>query len=248
MAPFCDAMSVLLALKLASGSTAATSLAEDVAAAQPASHNAVSRRQTRFERLLLQHNASLGSLRKSSLANAAIGVVKLPDWPSVASQQPGDAGGRTAMDAILEVVRETIQGSDIGYAALLDDLIVLAAFSGDEAHAPHDAALMATAMLQLRDRLTRLEEKWSVELDFRLAMDVGTVMTSPVASDPPSRNLWGGAVGIARILAASAARHTVAASESAYELLGGQFLFRPRGSYFLPETGNMRTFIVVGRL
>ena len=57
----------------------------------------------------------------------------------------------------------------------------------------------------------------------------------------------GGAIGVARILAATTARHTIASSETAYELLSGQFLFRPRGSYFLPETGNMRVFVMVGR-
>jgi len=66
-------------------------------------------------------------------------------------------------------------------------------------------------------------------------------------NDPGSRNLWGGAVGVAKVLAATTARHTIAASETAYELLSGQFLFRARGSYFLPETGNMRTFVMVGR-
>ncbi|HEX9523718.1 MAG TPA: adenylate/guanylate cyclase domain-containing protein, partial [Reyranella sp.] len=83
---------------------------------------------------------------------------------------------------------------------------------------------------------------------FRLAIDVGTVMASAVATDPPSRNLWGGAVGIAKVLADTAARRTIVASETAYELLSDNFLFRPRGSYFLPETGNMRTFVLVGRI
>ena len=80
-----------------------------------------------------------------------------------------------------------------------------------------------------------------------VAFDVGTVMASDVATEPASRNLWGGAVGIAKVLAGTAARRTIAASETAYELLAGHFLFRPRGSYFLPETGNMRTFVMIGR-
>ena len=44
------------------------------------------------------------------------------------------------------------------------------------------------------------------------------------------------------------ARRTIVASETAYEMLSDHFLFRPRGSYFLPETGNMRTFVLVGRI
>jgi class 3 adenylate cyclase len=189
----------------------------------------------------------LASLGKASVANTAVGVVKLPDWTTVV-QRPADADGRTAMDAIMQEVRSAVERSDVSYAALLDDEIVLAAFSADAAQASRAAALVAMTMLELRDRLIQLEEKWGIDLDFRLAMDVGTVMASSLASDPPTRNLWGGAVSIAKILAATATRHTIAASETAYERLASQFLLRPRGTYFLPETGNMRTFIMVGHL
>ena len=68
----------------------------------------------------MQHNASVASLGKTSLANTAVGVVKLPDWTMVA-QRPLDAGGRTAMDAILQEVRSAIERSEVSYAALLDD-------------------------------------------------------------------------------------------------------------------------------
>jgi class 3 adenylate cyclase len=248
MAAFCDALAILLALRFAAGTaTAPATAAASTGQGDDKTADAFAARQTRLERILLQHNATLESLGRGSLANVAVGVVKLPNWTTVA-QRPADGGGRTAMDAILHEVRDVLEKSDVGYATLLDDEVVLAAFSSDQAQAPRDAALVAMAMLELRDRLTRLEDKWGIDLDFRLAMDVGTVMTSAIGSDPPSCNLWGGAVGIAKILAATAARHTIAASETAYELLASQFLLRPRGTYFLPETGNMRTFIMVGRL
>jgi GAF domain-containing protein len=251
MTAFCDALSILLALRFAVGAAPAVpSLRLTVDAPRPAeakAEDASVLRQARLERVLFQNNASLQSLGKSSVANAAVGVLKLPDWTTVA-QRPADAGGRTAMDAILQEVQGAVERSDVSYAALLDDQVVMVAFSADAAQAPTDAARVAITVLELRDRLTRLEERWGVNLDFRLAMDVGTVMASTVASNPPGRNLWGGAVSIAKILAATAARHTIAASETAYEMLASQFLLRPRGTYFLPETGNMRTFIMVGRL
>jgi class 3 adenylate cyclase len=252
MTAFCDALAVLLALKFAADAPKAPAVIPATASDTP-SHGAATtpdasaQRQAHLERVLFQHNASLDSLGKGSVSNAAVGVVKLPDWTTVA-QRPTDAGGRTAMDAILQEVQAAVERSDVSYAALLDDQIVLAAFSLDPAEASRHAALVAMALLDLRDRLTRLEDKWGIDLEFRLAMDIGTVMASLVARDPPSRNLWGGSVGIARILAAAAAHHTIAASETAYELLANQFLLRPRGTYFLPETGNMRTFILVGRL
>ena len=153
-----------------------------------------------------------------------------------------------AMDAIVDELRLVLEKSGVAYAALLDDQIVLAAFSSDKNQVAGDAHCVATAMLDLRDRLFELEEKWNTSLDFRLAIDIGVVMASAVATDPPSRNLWGGAVGIAKVLAATAGRHSIAASETTYDVLSGDFLFRPRGSYFLPETGTMRTFVLVGRL
>jgi len=195
----------------------------------------------------MQHNVSLDELDESAIDRAAIAVLQLPAWTTV-SQRPAGCEERTAMDAIIDELRRTIEKSGVSYAALLDDQIVLAAFSPDKAAVAGNAHCVATAVLDLRDRLFELEEKWNISLDFRLAIDVGTIMSSAVATEPPSRNVWGGAVGIAKVLAATAARRTIAASETTYDLLSDRFLFRSRGSYFLPETGNMRTFVLVGRI
>ena len=258
LAAFCDALAILFALRFATAETQAAPAAPVVATAaaaleEPAAHahaptaGSHTQRQARLERTLLQYNSSLDGLGDQSIDRAAIGVVKLPDWTSVA-QRPPDTGERTAMDAIVHELRRSIERSGVSYAALLDDQIVLAAFSAEPAEIANDARCVANAVLDLRDVLFGLEERWGVSLDFRLAIDIGTVMNSTVGTEPPSRNLWGGAIGVAKILAATAARRTIAASETTYDLLSDHFLFRPRGSYFLPETGNMRTFVLVGRI
>jgi hypothetical protein len=259
LATFCDALSILLALRFAAASApvsaapratvvaAAATAAVAEGAAEPAPPpDSFAQRQARLERTLITHNTSLESLTESAIERAAVGVIKLPTWTTVA-QRPADTGERTTMDAIVHELRRAIEKSGVSYAALLDDQIVLASFSRDKESAADDAICMATALLDLRDRLIELEDRWGTSLDFRLAIDIGTVMASTVGTDPPSRNLWGGAVGIAKVLATATARRTIAASETAYDLLSTQFLFRPRGSYFLPETGNMRTFVMVGR-
>jgi adenylate cyclase len=247
LAPFCEALSILLALRFAAASPSVAPSLDTPAAVETAATGAVAARQARLERILLRHNASINSLGQNALADAAVGVVKLPDWTTVSQRSP-DGGGQTAMDAIVHEIRGVVERSDVGYASLLDDEIVIAACSSDPDLAGRDASVVAITMLELRDRLSRLEDKWGINLDFRLAMDVGVAMTSTVASDPPRSNLWGGAVGIAKILAATTTRHTIAVSETAYELLASHFLLRPRGTYFMPETGNMRTFVMIGRL
>jgi class 3 adenylate cyclase len=258
LATFCDALSILLALRFAAASapTPAAPRATVVAAAAAAvvaegtpataSPDSFTQRRTHFERTLMMHNISMEALKESAIERAAVGVLKLPGWTAVV-QKPADSAERTVMDAIVRDLGRVIEESGVSYAALLDDQIVLACFShGKEAVA--DAHCVAAAILDLRDRLIALEDRWGTRLDFRLAIDIGTVMSSTIGSDPPSRNLWGGAVGIAKVLAGTTARRTIAASETAYDVLSNEFLFRPRGSYFLPESGNMRIFVMVGRL
>jgi adenylate cyclase len=251
---FCDALTVVLALRYAAVaapapvvSRAAATVSAGAGSGGAAPFESFGQRQSRLEQTLMRQNVSLDDLGDSAIDQAAIGILKLPDWTTVAQRMP-DSVEATAMDAIVDELRLVLEQSGVAYAALLGDQIVLAAFSRDKNMVAGCAHCVATAMLDLRDRLFGLEEKWNTSLDFRLAIDVGTVMASAVATDPPSRNLWGGAVGIAKVLADTAARRTIVASETAYEMLSDHFLFRPRGSYFLPETGNMRTFVLVGRI
>lgn len=253
LAAFCDALSILLALRFtaaAPGALATSSPALAAAVMAPPAEerppDSFLQRQARLERTLLQQGAVLEDVREASIDRAAVGVIKLPAWTSV-TQRPSDGGQRTAMDEIVHELRLSIERSGATYAALLDDQIVVAAFSPEADSIGENARCVATAMLALRDRLIEFEDQWSTSLDFRLAIDIGTVMVSTVGTEPPTRSLWGGALGVAKVLAATAGRRSVAASETAYEVLSGDFLFRPRGSYFLPETGTMRTFVMVGR-
>lgn len=246
LASFCDALAILLALRFAASAATPAIVAAMPPPAEPRAPDLLAERQSRLERTLLYQGAVLEQVRETAVGRAAIGVVKLPDWTTVA-QRPPDSGAPTAMDAIVRELRGAIEPSGVSYAALLDDQIVLAAFSADTDTLAADARCLATTMLDLRDRLLALEDKWGVSLDFRLGIDIGAVMTSSVATEPPSRNLWGGALGVAKVLAATASRRSIASSEAAYEVLSGEFLFRSRGSYFLPETGTMRTFVMVGR-
>jgi adenylate cyclase len=49
-------------------------------------------------------------------------------------------------------------------------------------------------------------------------------------------------------MAASALPGTVQATAAAYQRLREDFLFRPRGSFYLPHVGDARTFVLAGRL
>jgi adenylate cyclase len=256
MSTFCDGLASLLALRFSAIAALTGPTAPPVAKAsalavapQPSAKPAasLSERRAHFSRTLLSGDSAASGPLEPLVDVASVGVIKLPDWTSLA-QRPADGGQRTLMDVLVHEIRQTVEKSGVTYAGLLDDEIVLAAFSNDPADVAADAHRIAQAAIDVRDRLAELEEKWDLRLNYRLAIDIGSLLTSPVATDPPSRNVWGDAVKVAKVLAQSAGRRSIAASESAYELLSDNFLFRPRGSYFLPEAGTMRLFVLVGRV
>jgi len=221
-------------------------------------------RRATLERTLLSHGSSLARLGKGRIDQAAVSVLKLPDW-MVAAQRLTDDEQAARMEAVVAAVREAIERSGVAYAALLDDQIVLASFPdesgpdepGDNTIAANsigassigaEARRVALAAIDLRDRLLEITASWGAGSEFRISMDIGSVMASHVGADAAARNLWGGAVAVAKVLAATGGRRLITVSEAAYSVLARDFLFRPRGTYFLPETGTMRTFVLVGEL
>jgi class 3 adenylate cyclase len=251
LAAYCDMLAMLLVMRFAGAAPAVApspaARAEAIRRAADASaSDGLARRRTRIERTLIRQSGALDALGDRVVDAAAVGVVRLPDWTTLVQQGPSGGEAPTAMDAIVREMHRIIEARGLDYAARLDDQVVLAVLAADAGGASGSALRLAHAMIALRDRLVELEEELGTTLDFGLAMDVGVSMCSTDGGDPPSRHLWGGSVGVARVLAGTTARRGIAVSEPVYELLADAFLFRPRGSFFLPETGNMRTFILVG--
>jgi hypothetical protein len=66
--------------------------------------------------------------------------------------------------------------------------------------------------------------------------------------EPKLFNLWGEAVDTTHTMAGSAMPGAIQATESIHAKLARDFLFRPRGSFYLPHVGAIRTFILASRL
>ncbi|WP_421999127.1 GAF domain-containing protein [Reyranella sp.] len=253
LAAYCEMLAILLAMRFTGvAPAAAPSPAVRTEAIRPAMPDAVApdglaRRRTRVERTLFRQSGLLESLGDRVVDAAAVGVVRLPEWTTMV-QRSGSAEAPTVMDTIMRDLHRIIESSGLDYAARLDDQMVVAALADGPDGAGEGALRVAQVMVELRDRFVELEEELGASLDFGLAVDVGMAMCSSDGGDPPGRHLWGGSVGVARVLAGTTARRGIAVSEPVYELLADAFLFRPRGSYFLPETGSMRTFVLVGQL
>jgi adenylate cyclase len=251
LAEFCVALASLLALRyLPPGGRAVAAPTGAVAPdpqqiAEQRIERAIGDRRVALQRRLLQYAMPAAEMATGHIEQAAVAVIRLPEWLAVARRT---ADGHPArMDAVIDEIQRALACSGVGYAALLDDQVVLAAFSDGGQSVAVDARVVALAAVDVRDRLVDLTAGWGEGSEFRVAIDVGPVMASAFG-EGAERNLWGGAIGVAKILAASGSRRAITASEAAYQILSGHFLFRQRGTYFLPETGTMRTFVLVGAL
>jgi class 3 adenylate cyclase len=246
MAEFGAALASLLALRYlpaAAGAPARIEPSDPQRAADQKVERALGERQTGLEHRLLHYALSSADLAAGRIDRAAVAVIRLPEWLTVAPRT--DDGQRARMDAVIERIQEAVAESPLAYAALLDDQVILAAHSAGQPPAV-EARIVALVALELRNRLLELTAGWGEGSEFRVAIDIGPVMATRFGND--SYSLWGGAIAVAKVLATSGGRRAITVSETAYQILSGDFLFRQRGTYFLPETGTMRTFVLVGAL
>ncbi|MCT6880577.1 MAG: adenylate/guanylate cyclase domain-containing protein [Commensalibacter sp.] len=107
---------------------------------------------------------------------------------------------------------------------------------------------LAHAALDIRSACIELIATTQSDSSFGIGIAVGPSMGTWLGKDPQVFNLWGPTVMRASLMAGMAREGgTIQVTESAYAFLRKDFLFRPRGSFFVPKVGVSRTFILAGR-
>jgi adenylate cyclase len=176
---------------------------------------------------------------------AAVMVIKFADPAAMAT--PSAADGPILADQIAAALQEIAQACDIPYMKLVGQDVVAAAGC-----TPADSSAIlriADAALAARERCLDLFEAADRSPAFRIGIDFGIAIGSPLGRQPRLFNLWGEAVRTADTMAASAPGvATIQVSEAAYQRLRQQFLFRPRGSFYVPRVGPAQTFVLASRL
>ena len=137
----------------------------------------------------------------------------------------------------------------IAYVKMLGTRIVAAAgYSVPTAAGVKEAApRLADAAIALRERCAELLSSDDGPAAFGFGLDVGSVLSGRLGEAPGLFNVWGVAVEGAAALAGSAPPEGIQASEQAYLLLRQAFLFRPRGLFYRPGTGENRSYVLAGR-
>ena len=153
---------------------------------------------------------------------------------------------RSISDEIACGLQQIATDNGIPYLRLAGyEIVAAAGFQPAESSA---ATVIADMALVVRDRCTALFEESKHSHEFQIGIDCSLAFGGAVGNEPRVFNLWGDAVHIAGAMAASALPGTVQATEAAYQRLRQHFLFRSRGSFYLPHVGEARTFVLAGRL
>jgi adenylate cyclase len=146
-------------------------------------------------------------------------------------------------------VQEVAAAHSIPYVKMLGTTIVAAVgYATDSPNGIVTAApRLADVAIALRERCAALLDADDGAREFGLGLDVGPVVGATLGEPLGLFNLWGEAVEVADALAASAPAEAIQTSERAYLLLRQGFLFRPRGLFYRPRTGEARTYVLAGR-
>jgi class 3 adenylate cyclase len=175
--------------------------------------------------------------------HTALMVLQLTDTAAMALRPNGD--GRTIVDEILCSAQKFAEEHQIPYLKLVgQELFAADGLGGQSDGAP---ARIADLALSIRDRCMALFEEMDRPPAFRIGVDCSPAMGSRLGTSPEIFNLWGDAVQTAANMASSALPCTVQVTEAAYRRLRRDFLFRPRGRFYLPRVGEAQTFILASR-
>jgi len=177
-------------------------------------------------------------------ADVSVLVLRFTDPVAMAHRQESEAANLA--DRIAAELQSIGAEHSIRYLKFMGEEVVCAAgFGAGDAGAP---GRIAGAALVMRDRCTALFEATDLAPSFRMGIDCGIAMGSPVGRGPRLFNIWGDAPRTAAAMAGSAPAGTIQVTEAAYQRLTQDFLFRPRGSFYIPRVGAARTFVLAGRL
>jgi adenylate cyclase len=186
------------------------------------------------------------------LDQAGLGQALYPDVSVMVMRldEPGSTAGRAKdpelLDAVVRAVQELAAEQDIPYLKLVGgDIVGAAGFTEGDGTA---AARIANTAIASRDRIAELFKSHGLNPDFRLGMDSGVAIGRCLGAEPSLFNLWGEAVQTAQTMAAASLPGTIQTSEASFQRLRQNFLFRPRGSFYLPTVGRAQTFVLAGQL
>lgn len=237
---------------------AAALLAPGLAAAAPAAQAAAPRAAPVMrdrEKLFIDRLAISASGRENVVAEPfprlAVLAVVFTDDAALAAGISGE--GCAMIDRLARVFESVATAHAIPYLRLMGERVMLAdgfptttAAAPDTDPAVEAARRLADAALALQERLAETFTAADRGLDFRLGLDLGPAVGSPAGGAGSTWNVWGESVRLAHALAETAPPGAIQASEAVQAVLARDFVLRARGKFFVPDAGELGTWLLAG--
>ena len=198
-----------------------------------------------FEERVLPRGLDRDMIGADLFSDTTVFLLRFTD-PASLAERMADSDSITAIDYLLSELEDLAASRGIEYIRIMGDEILSAAGMSDntEDH-PH---LMAELALGIQDLCSGLFAELNTPMEFRIGLDTGGVMGSPVGRTQKSYNIWGEAVRFASMMAKTGLPGAIQVSQTTYRRLRSSYLFQARGRFYLPNIGETSTYILTGRI
>ncbi len=178
-------------------------------------------------------------------SEATVLLLRFTDPLSLAERMEGRES-HTIMDEVVGHLEDRAASLGIEYMRIMGDEIVCAA--GIEDNLGDHSNLIADLALSIQDRCSGVFAELNTPMEFRIGIDRGAAMGSPVGRIHKTYNIWGEAVRFASLMAKTGIPGGIQVSQTAYMQLRADYLFRARGKFYLPGVGEVATYLLTEKL
>ena len=195
--------------------------------------------------LMVDRGYDRHKLRADVFTDATVFVLRFTDPLSLA-RDSGEGQTTTVVDQLICHLEDMVISHGIDYWKIMSDQIVCATGLGDDSNA--HTQKIADFALGIQDQCIGLFADLDQRMEFRIGIDRGALVGSPLGRRHKSYNIWGDAVSAAMTMADTALVGSIHVSEAAYLRLRTSYVLRVRGSYYLKDVGEISTYLLTGRL
>jgi hypothetical protein len=198
-----------------------------------------------FSERLLKRGLTQDSIKADVYDNVTVLVLRFTD-PFALAEYFGGVNPTTAIDHLICYFEDLFDTRRIDYWQIVNDRVVCA--TGMEDNSNRDVHDIADLALSFQDKCSHLFADLDKPMEFKIGIDTGGIIGSAVGRRQKSYNIWGEAVSNASMMADNGVTGGIQVSETAYRRLQQNYLFKVRGRYYLPNIGEISTYILTGRI
>jgi len=199
-----------------------------------------------FEERLLKQGLSQSNIKADVYDNVPVLVLRFTDPFALAQYFGGRDKQTTAVDHLICHFEDLFEAGRLDYWKIFSDQMVCAAGMQDNSNHPVDA--IADLALGFQDTCSHLFADLDKPMEFKIGIDTGGVIGSPVGRRQKSYNIWGEAVSTATMMADHGVSGGIQVSETTYRRLRQNYLFKVRGRFYLQNIGEISTYLLTGRI